>query len=192
MIQLSHLYNTTVKIIALTTWTFVGKMKSLLFSMLSRFVIAFLPRNKHLSFVAAVTVHNDFAAQGNKICHCIHFFPSTCHEVMRPDAMIFVFWMLSFKPAFSFPFHPPQEELFSSSSLSVIRVVSSAYWWICCSIKLLVKEMKNVSSVFALKPQELFGQPSTINLLSQRIVKGSFWTWSGKDWHSLKYGDAHS
>ena len=164
----------------------------LLFNMLSRFVIAFLPRNKHLNFVAAVTVHNDFAAQGNKICHCIHFFPSTCHEVMRPDAMIFVFWVLSFKPAFSFPFHPPQEELFSSSSLSVIRVVSSAYWWICCSVQFLVKEMKNVSSVFALKPQELFGQPSTINLLSQRIVKGCFWTWSGKDWHSLKYGDAHS
>ena len=43
------------------------------------------------NFMAAVTVHNDFGAQENKICHCFHFFPSICHEVMGPDAMILVF-----------------------------------------------------------------------------------------------------
>ena len=62
------------KIIALTIWNFVGKMMSLLFNMLSRFVVAFLPRSKCLNFMAAVTVHSDFGAQENKICHCFYFF----------------------------------------------------------------------------------------------------------------------
>ena len=48
MVQLSHPYMTTEKILALTRWTFVGKVTSLLFNMLSRLVIAFLPRSKHL------------------------------------------------------------------------------------------------------------------------------------------------
>ena len=52
------------------------------------------------NFVAAVTIHSDFGAQENKICHYFHFSPSICHEVMEPDAMILVFWMLSFKPVF--------------------------------------------------------------------------------------------
>ena len=51
--------------------------------------------------MAAVTVHSDFGAQEKEICHWLHFFPSIYHEVMRSDAMILVFWMLSFKPAFS-------------------------------------------------------------------------------------------
>ena len=62
--------------IALTVWTFVGKVLSLLFNTLPRFVIAFLSRRKHLfNFVAAVTVHSDFGAQENKLCHCFHFSP---------------------------------------------------------------------------------------------------------------------
>ena len=52
--------------------------------------------------------------------------PSICHEVMGPDAMILIFWMLSFKPAFSVSSFTIIKRLFSSSSLSVIRVVSSA------------------------------------------------------------------
>ena len=61
MVQLSHPYMTTGKIIALTRWTFVSKMMSLLFNSLSRFVIAFLPRSKHLLFfMAAVTICSDF------------------------------------------------------------------------------------------------------------------------------------
>ena len=66
-----------------------------------RFVIAFLPRSTCLNFMAPVTVHSDFGAQENKICHCCHFFPFYLHEVMGPDAMILVFWMLIFKPVFS-------------------------------------------------------------------------------------------
>ena len=53
--------------------------------------------------------------------------PSICHEMMGPDAMIFVFWMLSFKPAFSLSSFTFTKRLFSSSSLYAIRVVSSAY-----------------------------------------------------------------
>ena len=63
MVQISHPYMTTGKTVALTIWTFVGKMMSLLFNMLFRFVIAFLPRCKCLFyFMATVTVHNGFGA----------------------------------------------------------------------------------------------------------------------------------
>ena len=77
MVQLSHSYITTGKTIALTIRTFVGKVMSLLFNMLSRFVIAFLLLKEQASFnfVAAVTVHSDFGAQENKICHCFPLFP---------------------------------------------------------------------------------------------------------------------
>ncbi|CAI9180639.1 unnamed protein product [Rangifer tarandus platyrhynchus] len=75
MIQFSHPYMTTGNTIALTIWTFVSKVMSMLFNMLSRFVIAFLPRSKHLNFMATVTVCSDFEAKENKICHCFHFFP---------------------------------------------------------------------------------------------------------------------
>ena len=69
MVQLSHPYMTAGKIIALTIRTFVNKVMSLLFNMLSSFVIAFLPRSKCLNFMATVTFCSDFQAQNNKICH---------------------------------------------------------------------------------------------------------------------------
>ena len=75
MVQLSDPYMTTEKTIALTRRTFVGKLMSLLFNMLSRLVITFLPRSKCLNFRAAVTICNDFGAPENKICHCFHCFP---------------------------------------------------------------------------------------------------------------------
>ena len=75
MVQLSHLYMTTEKTIALTIGAFVGKVISLLFNTLSRFVIAFLPREQvSFYFMAAVTICSDFGAQENKICHSSHFF----------------------------------------------------------------------------------------------------------------------
>ena len=68
MVQLSHPYMTTGKTIALSiVWTFVSKVMSLLFNILSRFVIAILPRSKSLNFMAAVTIHIDFEAQENEI-----------------------------------------------------------------------------------------------------------------------------
>ena len=97
MVQLSQPCMTARKTIALTRQTFVGKVMSLL----CRFVIAFLPRSKCLNFMASVTICSDFGASQNKVCHCFHS-PSICHEVMGPDIMILVFWILSFMPAFSF------------------------------------------------------------------------------------------
>ena len=90
MVQLSHPYMAIGKIIALTTWTFVGKVIFLLFNTLSRFVIA--SSKEQVSFdVMAVTIHSDFGAQENKVFHYFHFSPSICHEVMGPDAIILVF-----------------------------------------------------------------------------------------------------
>ena len=75
-VQLSHPYMTTAKTIALTRRTFVGKIMSLLFNMLSRLVIAFIPRSKRLliSWLQSPSA-SDFGAQENKVCHCFHCFP---------------------------------------------------------------------------------------------------------------------
>ena len=77
--------------------------------------------------MAAITICSDFGAQKNKVWHCFHCFPVYSLEVMGPDAMIFLFWMLSFKPTFSLSTFTLIKRLVSSSSLSAIRVVSSAY-----------------------------------------------------------------
>ena len=86
---------------AWTRRTFVGKVMSLLCNMLSRLVTAFLPRSKYLLIS---WLHSPFAVilELKKIvCHRFHCFPNYLHEVMGRDATILVFWMLSFKPAFS-------------------------------------------------------------------------------------------
>ena len=71
IVQLSDPHMTTGKTIALTRWTFVGKVMSLLFNMLSRLVITFLPRSKRLfNFMAAVIICSDFGTQKNKVSHC--------------------------------------------------------------------------------------------------------------------------
>ena len=75
MVQLSHLYMTTGKTIALTRWIFFGNEMSLLFNMLSRLVIAFLPRSKCFNFMAAVTICSDFGEPKNKVSHHFHCFP---------------------------------------------------------------------------------------------------------------------
>ena len=74
IVRLSHLYMTTGKTIGLTRWTFVSKVMSLLFNMLSRLVIAFLLRSKCFLFHGCRHL-NDFGAQENKIWHCFHCFP---------------------------------------------------------------------------------------------------------------------
>ena len=75
MVQFSLAYMTTGKMITLTRWTFVRKVMSLLFNMLSWLIIALLPRTKCLNFRAAVTICSDFGAQENKVCQCFHCFP---------------------------------------------------------------------------------------------------------------------
>ena len=68
-------YMTPGKTITLTRRTFVGKVMSLLFTTLFRFVTAFLPRSKCFNFMPAVTTCSDFGAQENKVCPCFHCFP---------------------------------------------------------------------------------------------------------------------
>ena len=92
MVQLSHPYMTTGKTIALTRQTFVGKVMSLLFNMLSRFVLAFLSRSKHLliswlqSLFSVILEPKKIKSVTVSIVS-----PSICHEVMGPDAMILDF-----------------------------------------------------------------------------------------------------
>ena len=116
------------KTIALTRWTFVIKVTSLLFHMLFRLVIAFLPSNKCL-LISWLQSPSAVILEPKNIKSLIVSIvsPSIYHEVMGPDAMILVFWMLSFKPAFSLSSVTFIKRSFSSSSLSAIRVVSSAY-----------------------------------------------------------------
>ena len=77
--------------------------------------------------MASVTICSDFGAQEKKVCHCFIVSSSICHEVMRLGAMILLFWILSFKPAFSLSYFNFIKKLYSFSSLSAIWVVSSAY-----------------------------------------------------------------
>ena len=100
---------------------------SLLLNMLSRLVITFLPRSKHLltSWLQSPTIAI-LEPQKIKSVTVSTVSPSICHEVMELDAMIFVLWMLTFKPTFSLSSFTFTKRLFSSS-LSAIRVVSSGY-----------------------------------------------------------------
>ena len=91
MVQLSHPYMTTGKNIALTRLTFVDKVMSLLFNMLSRLVITFIPRSKRL-FISWLQLPSAVILEPPKIkFDIVSSFPSICHEVMGLDAMILVF-----------------------------------------------------------------------------------------------------
>ena len=119
---------TTGRTIDWTRWTFVGKVMSLLLKMLSRLVIAFLPRSKRLliSWLWSPSVVI-LEPQNIKLSHCFYCFPIylpwsdgvRCHDLR--------FWMLGFKPTFSLSSFTFIKRLFSSSSLSASSVVSSAY-----------------------------------------------------------------
>ena len=119
---------TARKTIALTIWTFVSKVMSLLFNTLSRFIISFLLRSKCLSISL---LHSQSAVilelRKRKSVTVSTFFRSICHQLMGLDAMILVFWILNFKPDFPFSFFTLIKRLFISSSLSGITVVSPAY-----------------------------------------------------------------
>ena len=127
MVQLSHPYMTTGKTTALTR-TFVGKVMSLFFNMLSRLVITFLPRSKHLliSWLQSPCAVILEPHQKNSLTVSI-VSPSICHEVMVLDAMILVYGMLSFKSTFSLFSFTFIKRLFSYFSLSAISLVLSAY-----------------------------------------------------------------
>ena len=118
---------TTGKTIALTIWTFVGKVMSLFFNMLSKLIITFLPRTKRL-LISWLQSPSGGILEPKKIKSdtVSIVFPSIFHEVIGLDAVILVFWMLSLKPTFSLSSFSFIKRLFNSSSLSAIRVVSSA------------------------------------------------------------------
>ena len=125
IVQLSHPYMTTGKTIALTIWTSVGKVMSLLFNMLPRLVITFLPRSKQL-LISWLQSPSAVILEPKKI-KSVTVSPSICHDVKGSDAMILIFLILSFKPPFLFSSFTFIKRLYSFSLLSAIRVVSSAY-----------------------------------------------------------------
>ena len=88
MVQLSHPYITTGKYVAFTIWTFVGRVMSLLYNILSRFVIAFLPRSKHL--LISLQSPSAVILEPRNI-KSMTFSPSLCYEVMGLNAMNLVF-----------------------------------------------------------------------------------------------------
>ena len=128
IVQLSHPYMTTGKTIALTRWTFVGKVMSPLFNMLSRLAITFLPRIKRL-LISWLKSPSAVILEPKRIKSVTvsTVSPSICHEVLGPDARILVFWTLTIKPAISISNFTFIKRLYSSDSVSAIRVVSSAY-----------------------------------------------------------------
>ena len=115
MVQLSHPHMTAGKTIALTWRTFVHKVMSPLFNTLSRFVIAFLPRSKRL-LISWLQLSSKVILEAKKIKSVTVSIvsPSIYHEMMGVKAVILVFWMLSFKPAFSFSSFTFIRKLFSS------------------------------------------------------------------------------
>ena len=104
---------------------------SVFFNMLSRFVIAFILRSKHL-LISWLQSPSTLILEPPKIKSVTGstVSPSICHEVMRPDAMILVFWMLSFNPTFSLSSFTFLKRLFSSS-LSAVRVAHLHIWGYC-------------------------------------------------------------
>ena len=128
MVQHSHPYMTTVKTIAWTRWTFVGKLMSLLFNMLSRLVTAFPPGSKCL-LISWLQSPSAMILDPRKIKSLTISIvsPSIWHKVMELDAMILAFCMLSFKQTFLFYSFTFNKWIISSSLLSAITVVSSAY-----------------------------------------------------------------
>ena len=128
MVQLSHPYMTTGKTIALTRWTSVGKEISLLSNILSRFVIAFLLSRKYL-LISRLQSLSTVILEPKKIKSVTVFIFSHLFAMKWWDWMLwpYFFWILSFKPAYSLSSFTFIKKLFSSSSLSAISAVSSAY-----------------------------------------------------------------
>ena len=164
MVQRSHPHMTTGKTIVLTTWTFVGKVISLLFNMLFSLVIAFLPSRKHL-LISWLQSPYAVILEPPKIKSLTASIvsPFICHEVMGPDAMILVFWMLNIKPAFSLSSFTFIKRLFCSSFLSGLERKES--WapknW-CFWTVLLKKTLESPLDSMKTKPVNPKGNQSWI------------------------------
>ena len=121
---------TTEKTIALTRRTFVGKIISLLFNILSRLVITFLPRSRHLliSWLQSPSAVILEPPQIKSVTVST-VSPAICHEVMGPDAVILVLWMLSSKPTCSLSSYTFIKRIFSFFLLSAIGVGCHLLIW---------------------------------------------------------------
>ena len=142
MVQLSHLYLTTGKAVALTIWIFVSKVMSLLLNMLFRLVITFLPRSKCLLISWLQSPSAVILEPKKKSDTVSTVSPSISHEVMGRDAMILVFWMLSFLflPVFVYPVSPYQ---------NVTSKTAWAMYSLSCMIKLVIcqRKIKNLPAM---------------------------------------------
>ena len=98
-------YMTTGKTIALTIQTLSAK-SCLYFLIYCLFFIVFLPRSKNLLISWLQSPSAVILDPKKIVCLCFYFFPSICHEMREPDAIIFIFWMLRFKPTFCSPLPP--------------------------------------------------------------------------------------
>ena len=127
MVQITHLYMTTGETISLTIGTFVSKVMSAFWYAV--WVCHSFPSKEQVSFnfMAAVTVCSNLRVQENKICPCFHFFPFYLPWSDGTRYHDLSFLSVDFKPTFSLSSFTLIKRLFSSSSLSAIRVVSSAY-----------------------------------------------------------------
>ena len=163
MVQLPHPYMTIEKSVTFTRWALVGKVMSLLFNMLSRFIIAFLPRSRRLliSWLQSPTV---VILESKKMkSHCFRCFPfylpwsdgSGCHDLSF------------FKPAFSLSCFTLIKRLFSFSSLSAIRVVSSAY------VRLLIFLLAVLILAYASSTPAFCMMHSTYKLNNNKLGNGN-------------------
>ena len=150
MVQFSQSYMATGKTITLATWTFAGKVMSLLFNTLPRFAIAFLPRSKDLLF-SWLELPSAVILEPNKNFITVSIvFPPICYEVMRQDAMIFIFWKLILNQIFSLSSFTFIKGLFSSSLLSALRVVSSSYLRLLILLAILIPACVSYSPTFCM------------------------------------------
>ncbi|CAI9179254.1 unnamed protein product [Rangifer tarandus platyrhynchus] len=128
--------------------------------------------------MAAVIIHSDFRAQEEELYHCFHFFPSICHEVMGPDAMILAFLILSFKPDFSLSSFTLIKRFFRSSSLSAIRAISSYLKWLTFQMKTLrLRELVSVLTSLpaqAERPQSGLPTPALHHQACITVLQHSF------------------
>ena len=122
--------------------------------------------------MAAVTICSDFTAQTNKVCHCFHCFPIYLPWNDGTGCQIFIFWMLSFKPAFSHSSFTFIKRLFSCCSLFAIRVVSSAYLRLLIFLPaILIPACASSSPTFL-----MMYSVRNLNKQSDNIQPCQFWT----------------
>ena len=165
---------TTGKNIASTRWTFVSKVMSLLFNMLSRLIIAFLPRSKYL-LISQLMSPFAVILEPKKIKSVTVSIvsPLNCHEVMGPDDTILVFWKLSFKPAFHSPLW-----LSPSGSLVPLSFLPQGWW----------RQQYELFTTYA--NRYIAKKKQTNQIQSQRYVKRTCATEresSGQSWNIFTY-----